>query len=277
MNFDIGLGVNMSKLYAKLAYRFGVDNINELLNEYSDNKEVFALKDDDELIDLYGDYYINKHTYNPENIKDSKELVELTVAILASQELQRRGMSIWNIKERYLYNHNIDINVVDVTYLDTYDDFDELNNLASWGHFEALYAVGSFYASPAGGDNKLCIKYWSTAANLGYIKCQETMAGLYLSESRGLKFDAEKIIYYYKCAARQGSSKAINFLQKYKIDIDSPVISQEEIERVNQIHLSSKNLKSNSDEGDNETKGGELLNIIFAILFWAFIIYEFVL
>lgn len=275
MSFDINMVVNISKLYAKLAYRFGVANINDMLEEYERQKGLVVLLDDDELIDWYGDYYINKHTFNPENIKDPDELTELTLAVLASQELQRRGLSIWNIKERYLYNHDIDINVVDITHLDLDDDFDELNNLASWGHFEALYDVGMYYASPAQNNDKLCIKYWSFAAKLGYAKCQETLARLYLLEARGLKFNAEKVIYYYKCAARQGESKSIKFIQDNHIDIDSPVISQTEIDRVTQIYLSKKNAKKNYAESP-ETKGGNLLGIIFGILFWAFIIYKFV-
>lgn len=277
MSFDINMTVNISKLYAKLAYRFGVANINDMLEEYERQKGLVVLLDDDELTDWYGDYYINKHTFNPENIKDPDELTELTLAVLASQELQRRGLSIWNIKERYLYNHDIDINVVDITYLDLDDDFDELKNLANWGHIKAIEEIAMFYASPAGGSNdKLCIQYWSLAAKLGSAKSQETLASLTLQEIRGLKFNAEKVIYYYKCAARQGESKSIKFIQDNNIDIDSPVISKEEIDRVTQIYFSKKNAKKNYAESP-ETTGGNLLGIIFGILFWAFIIYKFVL
>lgn len=266
MNLD--KAIDMTKIFSALTYRFGARKMaqySEILQECIKKAKYI---DSDELINYVGDYSMKYQNYDPTNITDEDELGAFILASAAHKELKaNRGFNIWDIKKSYLENNNIDINSIDVNELDAEDDFDELNHLALWGHIEALEKIASFYASPAGGNkDELCVQYWKVAANFGSVKSQRTLATFYLCEIRGLKFDPEKVIYYYKCAAKQGDQQSIAFVNKHHIDIDSPTISKKEIDSVIQEKMTQKKFSPNEDSFSLEDLGG--------IVVIGYIIYE---
>ncbi|WP_288233446.1 hypothetical protein [uncultured Haemophilus sp.] len=266
MDFD--KAIDMTKIFSALTYRFGARKMAQYSEILQECIKKAKYVDSDELIDYIGDYCMEYHNYEPTDIADENELEQFILATAAHKELKRnRGFSIWDIKRIYLSNNNIDINDVDINGLDVEHDFEELNHLALWGHIEAIEKIALFYASPGGGSkDEVCVQYWTIAANFGSVKSQKRLAQFYLWEIRGLKFNPEKVIYYYKCAANQGDQESIDFVNKHHIDIDSPTISKKEIDSVIQEKMTQKKISPNKDGFSLEDLGG-----IVAI---GYIIYE---
>lgn len=278
--------IDALKVYSSLVYKFGNQKMNELSKWSKEVKEEARYMDSDELINWIGDYYMEYPGYDIDdihNISGIEQLEKFSLAIIAHDILKyERKLDLWEVKQRYLYNNNIDINSISINGLNIDDDFNKLRHLAIWGNLEAIECLASYYASPNGGNNdKKCVDYWYRAAELGSVKSQERMAKFYLGEYRGLKFDAERVIHYYKCAARQGSSESLKFIREYDIDINSPIISQSEIERVSKIKYPNfQNNEQNASDSafkDDMPLGWKVVGYVWAVIFWGYIIYEFVL
>lgn len=275
---DLNKAIDISKILLGLTSRFGVNRINRALKLAKEYELEVSSIDNDELIDWVGNYFMEYRNYEPAKIRDEDELLKFILAVVSYKELRNvRGISGWDLKKRYLYNNHIDINSIDIEGVDLEENFDELSHLAYWGHIKAIEEIASFYASPAGGSkDQLCVKYWYRAAELGSADSQERLARLYFSEARGLKFDAKKVIHYYKCAAIQGNEKAMSFVNRFNIDLNSPTISQEEINRV----IEAKYAKRESTAQEKEEQSSPLVKVlsyIWIIIFWGYVIYEFVL